>query len=52
MSTNYLEENRCRNLEKDSYIYVHKYDEEDWNELLMSDILEEKEDGKDFLRVN
>ena len=52
MNTTDLEEIRSNYLTKHSYVYVHKYDEQDWNELMMSDMLEDFEDGKDFLRVN
>ena len=52
MNTTDLEEIRSNQLTKHSYVYVHKYDEQDWNELIMSDMLEDFEDGNDFLRVN
>ena len=33
-------------------IWVDAFDEEDWRQLLGSELLEEYEDGKSFLRVN
>jgi hypothetical protein len=33
-------------------VWVENFDEEDWKQLLQDDDLEEREDGKDFLRVN
>ncbi len=35
-----------------SKILVVDFDEEDWNELMMTDLWEPFEDGKAFLRVN
>jgi hypothetical protein len=52
MNTTNLEEIRSNQLTKHSYVYVHKYDEEDWMELFNSDLVEEYEDGKAFLRAN
>ena len=34
------------------YFHVDKFDEEDWNELMLTDLWEPFEDGKAFLRVN
>ena len=35
-----------------SKILVVDFDEEDWNELMLTDLWEPFEDGKAFLRVN
>ena len=33
-------------------IWVEEFDEDDWMQLFISDLIEEYEDGKAFLRAN
>jgi hypothetical protein len=44
--------NRLNSGFKDQYVLVTDFDEEDWNQLFLTDLWEPFEEGKAFLRVN
>jgi hypothetical protein len=37
---------------KNNYVLITEFDEEDWNHLLIQDLMDDTEDGKEFLRAN